>query len=183
MRNADPVAAGPGLPASRWPGLVAGLGLVGLADDQVPFQGVVGFVHGGGLDRDHQGDRGGHGDVGQHQVDQGVGAALFQGAGRVVAGHLVGQLVDRRPAGGGVRRGQRGHPGGQAGHLGGVGVHEPVQAFLGGLEPQRVGVDPGQDPPHPAGDRPGGLGQHGGVDQRLHRRAGAVRWPRTAGWR
>jgi hypothetical protein len=121
-----------------------GLPAVGLpTDQQVAFEGVVRFVDGDGLDRDHQGDGGGDLDVGQHQVDQGVGPALFQGAGRVVAGHGVGQVVDRGPARGGVRCGQGGDPGGQAGDVGGVGVHKSpasgrcpqVQTpFLGGLE-------------------------------------------------
>ena len=43
------------------------------------------------------------------------------------------------------------------GTWGGVGAYEPVQAFLGGLEPYRVGVDPGQYPPDPPGHRAGGL--------------------------
>jgi hypothetical protein len=50
-------------------------------------------------------------------------------------------------------------------------VHEPAQALLGGLEPQRVGVHPAQHPPHASGDRPWCLTQYRRVDQGLDRRA------------
>ena len=50
-------------------------------------------------------------------------------------------------------------------------MDEPVEAFLGGLDPQRVGVDAGQHPPDPFGDRPGGLGQHGREQESFHGRA------------
>jgi hypothetical protein len=125
------------------------------ADDEVAFEAAVGFVDGHGLDRDHQGDSGGDDDIGQDQVDQRIGPALLQGAGRVIAVQPVSQVIDRRPARRGVRGRQRRRPPRQAGHMGGKGMHEPVEAILSGFDPQRVGIDPAQDPADSPPDSPG----------------------------